>query len=73
MSRSTALLEQTDPLTGLAIAVAVADVVCPSCGSRAKQCKRPSGHGASEWHAERVRLAESMLDDEWAIQRAVTR
>lgn len=29
------------------------DVTCPHCGSNGAQCMRPSGHNATEWHAER--------------------
>lgn len=34
---------------------------CPSCGSTAKQCHRPSGHGAGEWHIEREYLLAPLL------------
>lgn len=30
--------------------------VCPTCGSSAKQCVRPSAHGAQNWHVEREDL-----------------
>lgn len=30
------------------------DTACPTCGSTARRCKRPSGHPADRWHAARV-------------------
>ena len=26
---------------------------CPDCRATGRRCKRPSGHGAAEWHAAR--------------------
>lgn len=26
---------------------------CPTCGSTASRCRRPSGHEATEWHVAR--------------------
>lgn len=36
---------------------------CPRCGSTAGRCRRPSGHDAAEWHAERVAVFESLCDE----------
>lgn len=27
---------------------------CPRCGATASRCRRPSGHEAAAWHAERI-------------------
>ena len=42
------------------------DVACPSCGSNAAQCRRPSEHLTNEWHAARFgeyeRVAQARID-----------
>ena len=30
-----------------------AEIACPTCGSRAARCRRPSEHEAPAWHHER--------------------
>ena len=33
---------------------------CPRCGSTASHCRRPSGHDADAWHAERAAAFEAL-------------
>lgn len=35
--------------------------LCPVCRASGRSCKRPSGHEASEWHAERVRIYDEAV------------
>jgi len=34
-----------------------ASLRCPTCGSTAVRCRRPSGHDAAEWHRARLKAA----------------
>ena len=34
---------------------------CPSCGSTASRCKRPSEHQATEWHVAREALLAELF------------
>ena len=54
-------------------------VPCPTCGSAAKRCKRPSGHEAAEWHMDRedalalLRRGTCPRCAEWTRQRDLDR
>lgn len=39
------------------------DAPCPSCGSTAARCTRPSEHDAAEWHAARVTAFNQLRDE----------
>lgn len=41
----------------------VAEVPCPRCDSRAMRSRRPSGHEAGSWHAERVKAFDRLRDE----------
>lgn len=46
-------------------------VTCPSCKSEpSKSCYRPSGHRASELHADRIKLAQTVDDNKGFDWRA---
>lgn len=49
-----------DPATDKLIVVTFPE--CPTCHSRTKKCKRPSGHDASHWHADRVELWDAAVE-----------
>lgn len=38
------------------------ELACPTCGSTARRCRRPSGHEAQTWHQSRVDLREWLID-----------
>lgn len=36
--------------------------LCPTCRASGRACKRPSGHDASEWHADRLSLYRAAVE-----------
>lgn len=41
----------------------LAEVPCPTCGSTASRCRRPSGHDTAEWHRSRAEAFWRLCDE----------
>lgn len=50
-------------VTHFTVEPCVSDVPCPTCGSIAARCTRPSEHDATEWHTARVTAFNQLRDE----------